>query len=223
MMSGLPASGKTTTAMRLHACTGGVLIRSCDVYQALRISLPEWVKRTQGFTVNVAAYERVRDRAYREMARRLAESLASRGALVILDAVHGEPDKRQAVYEICQAHGVTPVLMVCRCDDLEEVGRRFRARRGREAQPEHEASDLSVFRDIRRRWCDPHADRLPDGRPVPMVTYDTQYGELTVTGHMVQPVLDLIRASLLPAARLTRSSARGTASVVFDAWQIMDP
>lgn len=47
MTSGLPASGKTTTAMRLHAELGGVLIRSCDIYQELGIVLSEWVERTQ--------------------------------------------------------------------------------------------------------------------------------------------------------------------------------
>ena len=39
-MCGLPASGKTTTAERWHARLGGVLIRSCDVYQALGILPP---------------------------------------------------------------------------------------------------------------------------------------------------------------------------------------
>ena len=42
MMCGLPASGKTTTAVRLHAQRDGVLIRSCDIYQELGIVLPEW-------------------------------------------------------------------------------------------------------------------------------------------------------------------------------------
>src|SRR5262245_25892830 len=60
LMAGLPASGKTTTAARLHAMVGGELIRSCDVYQALGIDLPEWVRRTRGFTVNVTAYDRAR-------------------------------------------------------------------------------------------------------------------------------------------------------------------
>ena len=45
MMCGLPASGKTTTAMRLYAQLGGDLIRSCDIYQELGIVLPEWVRR----------------------------------------------------------------------------------------------------------------------------------------------------------------------------------
>jgi predicted kinase len=54
-MCGLPASGKTTTAERSHRRLGGALIRNCDVYQALGISLPDWVRRTRGFTVNVEA------------------------------------------------------------------------------------------------------------------------------------------------------------------------
>jgi len=66
-MCGLPASGKTTTAERLHAHAGGVLIRSCDVYQELGISLPDSVRRTEGFTRDVTAYEQARDAAYARM------------------------------------------------------------------------------------------------------------------------------------------------------------
>ncbi len=59
MTCGLPASGKTTTAMRLHTHLGGVLIRSCDIYQELGIVLSEWVERTREFTANVAEYDRL--------------------------------------------------------------------------------------------------------------------------------------------------------------------
>jgi predicted kinase len=173
MMCGLPASGKTTAAGRLHARIGGILIRSCDVYRALGISLPEWVRRTRGFTVDVAAYDRLRDQAYAEMAKQLDEALAAGTTIVIVDAVHGEHDKRAVVYGMCHARGATPVLLLCRCDDLAEVRRRFRRRDGREHDPPHEASDLSVFRDISRRWCDPAEDRLSDGRAPTVITYDT--------------------------------------------------
>lgn len=173
LMCGLPASGKTTTAERLHAAIGGALIRSCDVYQALGISLPDWVRRTRGFTMDVHLYDRVRDEAYREMGRRLAAVLRAGASPVIVDAVHGEPEKRADMYAICQAHGAMPVLLRCRCDDPTEIARRFGARTGREHEPPNEASDLSVFRDITRRWQDPAGDRLPDGRPPALITYDT--------------------------------------------------
>ena len=114
MMCGLPASGKTTTAGRLHSRLGGALIRSCDVYEDLEFPLPDWVRRTHGFTVNVAAYDTVRNRAYDEMARRLDEALATRNTFVIVDAVHGEPAKRAAVYEVCHGRGAMPVLLLCR-------------------------------------------------------------------------------------------------------------
>src|SRR5713226_7727035 len=126
LMCGLPASGKTTTAMRLHAHLGGVLIRSCDIYKELGIVLSEWVKRTQGFTANVAEYDRLRDEAYRQMAERADMSLAAGSSVVIVDAVHGELDKRRRLYEICRARGAVPILVLCLCDDFEEVRRRFR-------------------------------------------------------------------------------------------------
>ena len=176
LMAGLPASGKTTTAPRLHAGLGGELIRSCDVYQALGIVLPDWVRRTRGFTVNVEGYDRLRDRAYVEMRRRLETVLSAGASLVIVDAVHGEPGKRAAAYAVCHAWKATPILVHCRCKDQREVARRFRARSGREHEPPNEASDLSVFRDIARRWSDPADDRLPDGRTPTVVVYDTSRG-----------------------------------------------
>jgi len=104
---------------------------------------------------------------------RLDQALAAGAALVIVDAVHGEPDKRAAMYATCEARGATPVLLRCRCDDPTEISRRFGARAGREHEPPSEASDLSVFRDIARRWQDPADDRLPDGRAPTLITYDT--------------------------------------------------
>jgi predicted kinase len=172
MMCGLPASGKTTTAGRLHAQAGGVLIRSCDVYADLGIRLPDWVARTRSFTVNVHEYDQLRDRAYEEIARRLERHLHQAG-LVVLDAVYGERAKREAIYAICRPRGVEVTLLHCRCDDGGEVARRFDRRRGRETTPEHEASDRSVFRDIARRWEDPHTDLFAEGGSPTIVTIDT--------------------------------------------------
>lgn len=178
LMCGLPASGKTTTAMRLHARLSGTLIRSCDVYKVLGIDLPEWVKRTAGFTVNVADYDRVRDDAYAEMARRAERSLANSAPLVIIDAVHGERAKRERLYAVCAAHSATPVLVMCTCADFSEVQRRFQARRGHETDPEREASDLSVFHDIGRRWQSPLDDALSDGSRPAIVICDTVSGRV---------------------------------------------
>src|SRR2546423_4754875 len=168
MMCGLPASGKTTTAARLHATLGGFLIRSCDVYRDLGISLPEWVRRTDGFTEGVVAYERLRDAAYREMARRLQVGLDSGASPIVVDAVHGEADKRAAVYATCRAHGASPALVWCRCDDPAEIERRLRSRQGRELEPEHEAADASVVRHLTGLWTDPTSDAT-----IPVVVYDT--------------------------------------------------
>lgn len=197
MTSGLPASGKTTTAMRLHAELAGVLIRSCDIYQELGIVVSEWVERTQRFTVDVAAYDRMRDEAYIEMARRVDRSLEAGSPLVIVDAVHGERDKRRRLYEICSARRAAPILAVCCCGDFEEVRRRFRARGGHEREPQHEASDLSVFYDIQRRWQTPLTDLLPDGTRPTILTYDTLDGRVAMI-HVASPELaERIRVALV--------------------------
>jgi predicted kinase len=196
MLCGLPASGKTTTAGRLHAHAGGVLIRSCDVYADLGIDLPDWVVRTKGFTVNVHEYDVVRDRAYDEIARRLAESLPA-SELVILDAVYGERSKRSAVYALCRSHHVDVTLIHCRCDDTAEVTRRLDRRRGRENVPEHEASDCSVVRDIARRWEDPSGDRLADGSRPTIIAVDTSREPPIVCGPATDSrLVFLLRAAL---------------------------
>lgn len=173
LVCGLPASGKTTIAERIHAYARGVLIRSCDVYADLGISLPDWARKTRGFTRNVGDYERVRDEAYREMARRLERALASGEPFVIVDAVHGEREKRTEVYRVCSEFQATPLVLWCRCDDFEETRRRFTRREGREQEPPNEASDLSVFRHIASLWEDPIGDRTPGGREVPVAIVDT--------------------------------------------------
>jgi predicted kinase len=174
LMCGLPASGKTTTAERIHAAAGGVLIRSCDVWADLGISLPAWVAATRGFTENVGAYERRRDEAYREMASRLRGALAGGARFVVVDAVHGERDKRAEVYRACAEFGAAPLVVWCRCDDFAETRRRFARRAGREHEGPNEASDLSVFRHIASLWSDPLGERLPDGREVPVAIVDTR-------------------------------------------------
>jgi predicted kinase len=195
MMCGLPASGKTTTAGRLHAYAGGVLIRSCDVYTDLGIRLPDWVERTRGFTVNVHEYDEVRDRAYGEIARRLERSIAGAG-LVILDAVYSERAKRSEVYAICRSGGADVTLLHCRCDDANEIALRFDHRRGRESVPEHEASDRSVFRDIARRWEDPSADRFADGGTPTIITIDTLLEPPVVSCPESSTLADLLREAL---------------------------
>src|SRR5258708_19861667 len=83
------------------------------------------------------------------------------------------------------AAGATPVIVLCECDDWRETERRFAARRGREGEPEHEASELAVYHDIKRRWQHPAADPLPDGREPTILRGDTLRHRLTPppTGH----------------------------------------
>jgi len=214
MMSGLPASGKTTTAMRLHAELGGVLIRSCDIYRDLGIVLSEWVERTRRFTADVTAYDRARDDAYVEMARRVESSLAAGSPLAIVDAVHGEQDKRWRLYDICRVRRATPIVVVCRCESFEEVRRRFRARRGREREPQHEASDVSIFHDVSRRWQTPLQDVLPDGTRPTILTYDMLTGRVAALHVVLPDMAERIRLTLDPplASREQAGGGRSAAA-----------
>ncbi len=195
-MCGLPVSGKTTTAGRLHTVLGGRLIRSCDVYQRLGICLPDWVAKTRGFTEAVGAYEQVRDHAYEEMARLLEESLAAGETLAILDAVHCERAKRALVFDLCRRYAAAPVLMWCRCDDLAETERRLAARRGREAEPEREASDVSVYRHIASLWDDP----LEDNLTIDIAVHDTYAQTVHWVRHGQSGLVEAIHAALVGTA-----------------------
>ena len=195
-MCGLPAVGKTTTAARLHARAGGTLIRSCDVFAALGISVADWVERTRGFAVGARDYEILRDRAYVEMARRLEAALATGPGPVIVDAAHVERAKRQAVYEICRRHGARPAVVWCRCDDAAEIARRLERRRGREREPEHEASDASVVRHLSGLWEDPRDDRLSAGVPVEIVVWDTASEGVTAGTATGADVAELVLGAL---------------------------
>ena len=194
-MCGLPASGKTTTAGRLHAALGGLLIRSCDVYRDLGISLPDWVRRTSGFTERVEEYACLRDAAYREMERRLEDGLVAGARPIIVDAVHGEPTKRAAVYAACRARGASPLLVWCRCDDAAETARRMEARRGREWEGEHEAADVSVLRHLVGLWRDPTPDALST-TAVPILIYDTLVSQVVDRLGPALPVADRVAAAL---------------------------
>jgi len=198
MTCGLPASGKTTTAARLHSGVGGALIRSCDVYEELGISLPGWVHRTAGFTKDVEGYERVRDGAYRRMLDLLSDQLTAGSRIVVLDAVHGEVEKRRAVFGVCAAHGAEPLLVWCRCDDRVETERRLNSRLGREAEPEREASDSSVFDHLARLWNDPTDERC-GSKLVPVLAYDTCSERLSWLQPTGRAVTDLIERALLGA------------------------
>jgi len=198
----LPASGKTTAAMRLHAELGGLLVRSCDIYQELGIVLSQWVDRTQRFTVDVAAYDRVRDEAYNLIATRVDRGLAAGLPLVIVDAVHGERDKRAQLYDICHLRRAAPIIVLCRCDDFGKVRRRFRTRQGRECEPQHEASDLSVFHDISRRWQSPLKDVLPDSTRPTILTYDTLAGRVAIDDVGVREMAE--RIILVLGSRLSQ-------------------
>jgi len=194
-MCGLPASGKTTIAARLAALTGGALVRQCDVYRDFGVSLPAWIEATRGFTVGVERYDAVRDRAYDEMARRLAAHLADGEDSVIVDAVHAERVKRRRLYDLCAASDATPLLVWCRCDDARETGRRLAGRVGREDEPEREASDVAVWRDLARRWEDPEGE-------APVIICDTVGGGVRALGDVAARWIALVSAALGASAEV---------------------
>lgn len=193
LLCGLPASGKTTTARRIHAHTGGTLIRQCDVYQDLGIDLPAWVRRTNGLTRGVRGYEEVRAGAYDELTRRLRAALDADREPVIVDAVHAERARRLLACSLAAGYDATPVILWCRCD-VNETRRRMADRQGHESEPENEAAHFSVYQHLAGLWDDPLADDFEVASPV-LLAHDTIADRLDVL-RGASPAIDLIRAAL---------------------------
>ncbi len=222
MMCGFPASGKTTTAGQLHSYAGGALIRSCDVYADLGIRLPDWVARTRGFTIDVDEYDRVRDRAYEEIACRLEHRLQSTG-LVILDAVYGERAKRSAVYSLCRSHGADLTLVHCPLRRPERGGAAIRpASRTRERPGARSKRPVGLSRhrapvgeSSRRRVHGRWASADHHGRDVARATDHRRLRALVVGGSPASGVLEGYRAGLIfcryrsTASRIVLSASAG--------------
>lgn len=105
--------------------------------------------------------------------------------------------ERAIVFDICRRYGAAPVLVWCRCDDFVETQRRLAARRRREAEPEHEASDVSVYHHIVGRSDDP----LEDAVAIDVVVYDTDAETARCVGRATARIAVIDRALRRPCCR----------------------
>lgn len=133
VMSGLPATGKSTVARAVAAATGAVLVETDAVRQ----------RELQGSTYTPAE----RDRVYARCRELIAAAL-SQGRDAVFDATNLVERHRQPLYELAGRHGAG--LVVVRTVLPEAEVRRRLERRQAGADPEDRSEALwPVYQELR--------------------------------------------------------------------------
>lgn len=130
IMSGLQASGKSTTARTISRNSGAVLIANHEI----RSRLTDWVDK----------YSPESTRHVYNTALSLAEEELYRNRSVILDAMYLTRHWREKAYGIAEKHGALPIVVNCVCPDLEIVKRRTRGRKD-VSSPQAEGDEMKYY------------------------------------------------------------------------------
>ena len=128
VMTGLPATGKSTVAGTI-ACRIGAAYLSSDAVRKQLAGIDPRARAGDEFRAGLYAPE-MTERTYRELHRRAAMHLA-RGRPVVLDAMHGREEERAAARALAQEHGVPHLIVGL---GLDEAAARERIA-GREDDP----------------------------------------------------------------------------------------
>jgi aminoglycoside phosphotransferase family enzyme/predicted kinase len=128
VMSGLPATGKSTVAGSLAGRIGAAYVSS-DIVRKQLAGLDPRSRAGDEFREGLYAPE-MTGRTYEELRRRAREHLAA-GRPVVLDAMHGRASERAAARALAEQHGVPCLVAELRLSDADA-----RARiEGRDADP----------------------------------------------------------------------------------------
>ena len=114
VLSGLPASGKSTVAGTL-ACRIGAAYLSSDAVRKQLAGIDPRERASDAFRAGLYA-PAMTDRTYTELRRRAAPHLAA-GRPVVLDAMHGRESERGAACALAAEHGVPHLIAGLRLDD----------------------------------------------------------------------------------------------------------
>ncbi len=126
VMSGLPATGKSTVAGSLAGRIGAAYVSS-DIVRKQLAGLDPRTRSGEEFRAGLYAPE-LTERTYAELRRRAGEHLA-RGRPVVLDAMHGRAAERAAVRALAAQHAVPQLVAELRLDD-DEARARIAGREG---------------------------------------------------------------------------------------------
>ncbi len=128
VMSGLPATGKSTVAGSLAGRIGAAYLSS-DIVRKQLAGLDPRARSGEEFRAGLYAPE-MTERTYAELRRRAGEQLAL-GRPVVLDAMHGREAERDAARTLAAEHAVPHLVAELRLDD-DQARTRIA---GREADP----------------------------------------------------------------------------------------
>ena len=128
VMSGLPATGKSTVAGSLAGRIGAAYVSS-DIVRKQLAGLDPRARSGEEFRAGLYAPE-LTERTYAELRRRAGEHLA-RGRPVVLDAMHGREAECAAVRALAAQHAVPHLIAELRLDDGDARARIA----GREGDP----------------------------------------------------------------------------------------
>jgi predicted kinase len=124
VVTGAPASGKTTLAAQLARRLGGVHLSS-DVVRKELAGLAPTARRHERFGEGI--YDPAMGRRTYTTLRRRAGRWLRRGLTVVLDATHGRPADRRAARALATRAGARMVVLWCEVDE-ETIRARLAAR-----------------------------------------------------------------------------------------------
>jgi len=172
MMHGVTAAGKTSTSKALAKTLGLTRLSTCDLKTEMGME-----GRTQG-------YEQ-RDKAYAELLRRLEGGL-SEGKSFVLDGTFALSRWRQSVYDVCIRRQLHLCVVVCLCEDPEEIARRLAIRRSKTNQMPDDEADQIEYWCTEKKGLEPiDKDELKFGEHVQLLVVDTT--RLRVLGNGIIP------------------------------------
>jgi predicted kinase len=153
---GLPGTGKSTCAVRLHEIFGINLIRSDDV----RRELPEYHAHGGPASFGTGVYRLdMRGLVYGRLLSMGQEELKD-GRSVILDATFSRQKWREEAVRLAQDLDANILFVECTCSQaaiLDRLGRRAQGHGGRsDARPEHLPGFLAEFENLHELSVDLH-------------------------------------------------------------------
>ena len=178
MMHGLTAVSKTDTAKRLAGRLQNTEIHhSATIRRELGLS-PE--RLHYKFDLKDPIFVRKVSKAvYGEMLERAKRSLEN-GKNVILDATYNFVWQRNQLYGMAQTMKANVYIIHCACSNKEEIMRRLKRRSGHRERPFDEAVSWETYLSTLKFSESPINDRMPDGRRLQIIRYDTWTGKIVM-------------------------------------------
>jgi predicted kinase len=208
---GLQCSGKSTLAARLRDALGIDLVSSDEV--RVRLLGNAKVQTANPLERYVVYYQTLQ----------AARNALRRGRSVIVDGTFSKRVFRRSAYCFAQEEGASVYIAQCVCNHYGLVQERYERRREQKkvgTQLFDEWTDLALFHRGFQEFEPLDRETMPDGRPVPIVRYDSERERADIVYSDGSEIIESIVDAAAPrwrtacrrsgGARPLRSSWRGT-------------